>query len=209
MIEQLLKFIKGRSSKFKSMRKALSLIVLTGFLGIGSAVVGGPNASEGEMAITSGSSEASAAVDSNGTQWKSKIENLNSSCRSPRDKEDVEFDGFQKDEEMTVLSFRGTINTSNPCSEVSIDVEKTNESNYKINLIEDRSDGVCTQCTGTATFNASFSASGDYLVQIIHDGEVLGSKETPSYNEDQRDISGSTGVWEGVSEVLTWFGSLF
>jgi hypothetical protein len=43
MIEQLLKFIKGRSSKFRSMRKVLSLIILTGFLGIGSAVVGNPN----------------------------------------------------------------------------------------------------------------------------------------------------------------------
>jgi hypothetical protein len=43
MIEQPLRFIKGRSSKLGSMGKVLSLIVLRGFLGIGSGVVGNPN----------------------------------------------------------------------------------------------------------------------------------------------------------------------
>lgn len=191
----------------------MALVALIGFIGAGTAVVGGPNASDGEMTITSGSAGATTAVGPNGTQWTSSIENLNSSCRSPGDTENVDFIGFQADGELTELNFRGSINTSNPCSRISLDVEEVNDREYVIEVFENQSTEPCTQCTGTASFSASFAAEEDYRVEVIHDGDTLGVQETPGYGdsdtEEPEDDSDGSGVWGGLSGVLNWFSSLF
>lgn len=190
------------------MRRILVLFALIGFVGAGTAVVGGPNASDGEMVImdSGGSASASAAVGPNGTQWRSSLENLNSSCRSPEDDQNVEFVGFQGDGNMTQLQFTGRINTSNPCTELSMDVKQVNESFYRAEIVKNPSREICTQCTGTAEFSASFSTEGDYRFEVVSDGRTLGVQETPGYGEGKSPEGEKESV---LKQLLNWFNSIF
>ncbi len=194
------------------MRRIILAFTLIGLLGSGAAVVGGPNASDGEMAITSGgSSSATTAVGPNSTRWSTNIENRNSSCRSSNTSQSIDFIGFQGDGELTELNFEGVINTSNPCVKLSLDSEKVEEDVYQVEIVESPAEGPCTSCLGAAEFAASFSAPGDYKVEIINENETLGVQKTPGFQEENSSETGSeeAGVGEGLSSILRWLSSLF
>lgn len=194
------------------MRRFLIAFVVISLVGGGAAVVGGPNASEGEMTITSGSSaSASAAVGPNGTEWRSSIENRNSSCRGPEDSENISFTGFQSDGNFTELSFKGSVNTSNPCVELGLETSEIGENTYQLEIVESPSEGICTQCVGTARFEGSFAAKGDYRVEIVHEGEILDKQKTPGFSEREESPGSEpegAGVWKGFSSILEWLGSI-
>lgn len=197
------------------MRKFLIAAALLVFTSTSLGVVGGPNASEGEMTITSGSSSsASTAVGPNGTEWRSSLENRENSCISGNQSQNIEFQGFQADGDFTTLNFDGLIQTSNPCVNLELNVSEESGDVYRIELVERSSDGVCVECVGAARFSGSFSAPGEYRAEVVNNGEVLGTIETPGFveenssGEDSSEPEGQS-VWEGFSSIFKWFGSLF
>ena len=193
------------------MRYTLVFMALIGFLGMGAGVVGGPNASDGEMVIMDSGNSASAttSVGPNGTSWSTEIQNLNSTCRGPGDRQEIEFIGFQTDGNLTELNFRGSLNTSNPCTELEIKVNETGENSYRLEIVETSSNGICTQCLGNSEFRGSFAAEKRYKVKIIHNGEVLGTQKTPGYGEEkQRPLVEEAGVWKAFSGIFEWLGSI-
>lgn len=193
------------------MRRVLALAALIGFISAGTAVVGGPNASEGEMVImdSSSSSSASAAVGPNGTEWRSSIENLNNSCVSSERNSSVEFVGFQSDGNLTKLSFKGSLTTPNPCYELSLNVKEVEKGLYRLEIMENSSSKICVQCLGSARFRASFSAEGDYKIKVIHDGEIIGTQKTPGYSKEKPVTNPEeAGIMEGLTSIIQWFRSL-
>ena len=194
------------------MKRILLAFTLIGLLGSGAAVVGGPNASDGEMAITSGSSSsATTAVGPNGTQWRSSIENRGSSCRSSNSSQSIEFIGFQGNGDMTELNFQGAINTSNPCVEPEVEGEEVEEDFYRLDIVEKPSDGPCTSCLGTKSFSASFSAPGDYKVEVVSENKTLGTQKTPGYENGSSSTTEPepSGVSAGISKIFAWLISIF
>lgn len=198
------------------MRKFLIAAALLVFTGMSFGVVGGPNASEGEMTITSGSSSsASAAVGPKGTQWRSSLENRNNSCISGNQSQNIDFQGFQADGNFTTLNFNGLVQTANPCVELELNSSKESENFYRVEIVERSGDGVCVECVGVARFEGSFSAPGDYRVEVVNNGEVLDSIETPGFEaeniseENEESEPEGKSVWEGFSSIFNWFGSLF
>lgn len=196
------------------MKRTLLTLALISIIGLGTAVVRGPNASDDEMAITSGSSaSATTSVGPNGTEFKTTIENLNNTCSTENQSTGIDFIGFQGDGEMTQLRFEGSIQTSNPCIEIAMETEQVSDNSYKVNLVE-KSSGrqPCTQCIGNAKFAGSFSAPGDYKVEFVNGNQSLGTQETADFNQSE-DIAGpdpkDTREKPLFSRIFNWFGNLF
>jgi hypothetical protein len=109
------------------MRKTAIALVLVVLTGLSTAVVGGPEAGEGEMAITSTGSSASASttVGPNGTKWRTEVADINNSCMSGNQSESFQFGEFTGVEDnLTSIEFSGTLQTSNPCHMVNLEVTK-------------------------------------------------------------------------------------
>lgn len=197
------------------MKRLSVLIAFIALTGLSSAVVGGPNASDGEMAITSGSGSASAtqSVGPNGTKWRTEIGTYNSSCMSGNRSQGIEFGDFSREENMTVIEFSGVLEASTPCHRAALNVSKTSEDVYQVEILEKSTDRVCTTCIGALNFEGSFAAPGEYRAVFLNDGEELGVKETSDYGEEEAGENGGSGqersVWEGFSSIFGWLGSLF
>lgn len=201
------------------MRKILLGTVLLAFIGLGTAVVGGPEADEGEMVImdSGGSASATTSVGPNGTQWRTDIINTGTSCISGNQTQNVSFGDFQEvDEGMMKISFHGEIESSTPCHKISLNVSETSEDIYRVELVEKSTNPpteVCESCLGLVRFNASFSAPGDYRVEFVNQGDTLEELETSGYSSSsdktgQEDDSGPKGasIMEAISNWLKWLG---
>ena len=198
------------------MKKILLGTVLLAFIGLGTAVVGGPEAEDGKMTITNsgGSASATTSVGPNGTAWRTDISNTGTSCISGNQTQNVSFGEFHSGEEdMTEISFHGGIETSNPCHEIALNVSETSEDNYRVELVERSTNSpteVCESCLGLVQFNASFSAPGEYRATFVNQGEELETLETPGYGESDEgdESSGPEGasVWEAISNWFSWLG---
>lgn len=102
-------------------KKALLSVTLILITGVSTAVVGGPNASDGELAITSSSSSASAttAVGPNGTQYEAKFSVVNRSASANQTGViNSSFDGDQ-------VNFTGVVETPTPCYELSHSINRS------------------------------------------------------------------------------------
>lgn len=195
----------------KRLSIALAVLALTG---MSAAVVGGPNASEGEMAITSGTGSASAtnSIGPNGTQWRSQIGSYNSSCMSGNQSQGIEFGDFSTEENMTVIEFSGVLEASTPCHRAALNVSETSEDVYRVEILEKSTERVCTTCVGALNIEGSFAAPGEYRVTFVNDGEQLAERETSGYGDDTGSENGDENgrsVLEGFSSIFSWLGSLF
>ena len=196
------------------MKKILFTALLLVSVGLGSAVVGGPEAGDGELAITkSGSSaSASASVGPNGTEWRSSVSNMNSSCMTGNQSQSVSFgDFYQSEENMTKIEFSGVLESSNPCHEVVVNVSKSSENVYEVELVEKSTGRICTSCIGALNFEASFQAPGDYRAVFKNSGEEIAVKETPGFENTTSDSDDpqspkEESVWEAVSNWFRWLG---
>ena len=112
---------------------------------------------------------------------------------------------------MTELNFEGAIETSNPCVELSLRGEKIEEDVYRLEIVEKPSAEPCVSCLGIKEFSASFSAPGDYKVEIVNGNETLGTQKTPGFNDSNSTETGSeeSGVSNNLKRILEWIGSLF
>jgi len=194
------------------MKRTLLTLGLIGLIGFGTAVVGGPNASDGEATITSGSSaSASASVGPNGTEYRTSIQNLNNSCSTGNQSTGMDFIGFQGDGEMTELSFEGVLSTANPCTEIGLETEKISDNVYQVELVEKSTgQGPCVQCVGNAEFTGSFSAPGEYRVEFVKNNQSLGIQETSEFNQtSSEDTKEKNSKESGLKTLLNWLSSLF
>lgn len=192
------------------MKRIYLTLALIGLIGLGTSVVGGPNASDGEMAITSGSSaSASASVGPNGTEYKTTIENLNNSCSTGNQSTGMDFIGFQGNGEMTELSFEGVVNTANPCTEIGLETEEISDNVYQVELVEKSTgQGPCVQCVGNAEFSGSFSAPGEYKVEFVKNNQSLGIQETSEFNQtNSEDTNSKNSKNSGLKSFLNWLSS--
>ncbi|WP_414838031.1 hypothetical protein ACK3SF_01365 [Candidatus Nanosalina sp. VS9-1] len=189
------------------MRKFLVLIALASLVtGSAFAVVGGPEPGEGEMAIMSGGSSASAttSVDANGTEWRSEISNLNSSCMSGNMSTGLEFGEFEDVEEGQKVEFSGAISTANPCATIETEVSEVSDNSYSMELVEKSGNGTCVSCVGVRKIEGSFTAEGEYTLEVVKDGETVEEVETPGYGEEENDKGGfpSFGFFVGLLQSL-------
>ena len=194
------------------MKRVYLTLALISLIGLGTAVVGGPNASDNEVAITSGSSaSASTSVGPNGTEYSTSIENLNNSCVTGDQSIGLDFVGFQGDGNMTELSFEGTLETSNPCTELALEAEEVSENSYRVEVVEKSTGrGPCVQCVGGAEVTGTFSAPGEYKVEFMKGNESLGVRETSGYEESQKgEETGGEKRRSGLHGLINWFSSLF
>lgn len=193
------------------MRRLLLTVSLIGLLGFGTAVVGGPNASDGEMTITSGSSaSATTSVGANGTEYKTTIDNLNNSCSSGNQSVGMDFIGFQGDGDMTELSFEGTLETANPCTELTLKTEEVSDNSYRVEVVEKSTGrGPCVQCIGGAEFKGSFSAPGEYKVEFVKNNQSLGVQETSGFNQSDTEDPSQEKKSSGMNRFLSWLLGIF
>lgn len=196
------------------MKKILFTALILVSVGLGSAVAGGPEAGDGELTITkSGSSaSASASVGPNGTEWRTSVSNMNSSCMTGNQSQSVSFGEFyQGEDNMTKIDFSGILESSNPCHEVVLNVSDTSENIYEVDLVEKSTGRICTSCIGALNFEASFQAPGEYRAVFKNSGEEIAVKETAGFENttSDRDDSQSpkgASVWEAVSNWFKWLG---
>lgn len=175
-------------------------------LGSATAVVGGPEPGEGEMAITStgGSSSATTAVTENGTNYHVELSNVNSSCMSGNMSTNFELGDFQETDRGLSVDFSGTVSTANPCRTIETNISETSENVYRMELVEKSGNGTCLNCVGAREIEGSFAADGEYRLEVTKDGEELASTETPDYGETEEEASGgfSIGFWIGFLQSL-------
>jgi len=165
-------------------------------LGSTMAVVGGPEAPEDGVAITS-SSSATTSVNENGTEWKSTFDNLGASCLLGDTSLGLNVTEVFKKNGMTVSEFSGTLKTNNPCVSLETNVEEIGEDSYRINLEELTDNGTCSQCIGAREVNGSFRDEGDYTLEINYRNETVERIDTSDYLDEN-----SGGLWN-------WLLSLF
>jgi len=179
------------------MKRVLLALITVCLISFGTTVVGGPNSSEGEMAITSGFSSA-VSVTEDEAKFKTTVENRENTCSTGNESTGIEFTGFQENGEMTELTFRGSVETSNPCKEIALEVDEVTENSYRVELVE-RSDsrGICVQCVGNAEFNGSFSAPNEYRVEFVKNDQTLGMNKTPGFTQNPEE-----GVKEETGQVF-------
>ena len=190
------------------MRKFLLLMVSLGLvLGSATAVVGGPEPGDDEVAITGvggSSSSATTSVGPNGTEYHVELNDLNSSCMSGNMSTGVELGDFQETDEGLSVDFSGTVSTATPCTTLETDVSEKSENVYSMELVERSGNGTCIECVGTHEIEGSFTADGEYRLEVTKDGEELASKETPNYGEtEEKDEGGfSLGFFIGFLQSL-------
>lgn len=184
------------------MRRLFLIVISIGILlGTGAAVVGGSNASEDGVAITTTDSSATGVATENST-WQSELNNLNSSCLSGVDT-GVNFTDTMKNDNKTTVSFSGILSTSTPCVSLESDVEEIAEDSYRITVQDRTSDDsaneVCIECVGQQEIEGSFTADGDYKVEIVRNDEVLAEKDT---REPETQTTEEKSFW---SRILAFF----
>ncbi len=188
------------------MKRTVLLMATALLFSTAAAVVGGPDPGEGEMAITSTGSSASAstAVGPNGTEWHSEVEMVN---RSPNVTEGdrVENISHSKDE----TTFSGHIQAPTPCHVIDQETEKLSEQSYRMNVqtveqdIENESQ-VCTQQVVIIEYEASFEAASPYSLEIQHNNQTVDTLENDLGDEPAEEPSGSI-----FDAFFNWLGNLF
>lgn len=188
------------------MRKFLVLIALASLVtGSAVAVVGGPDPGDGEMAITSGgSASATTSVDENGTNWRTEMSNLNSSCMSGNASTDLDFSDFEETDEGQKVEFSGTVSTANPCTTIETDISRDSDNSYSMELIEKSGNGTCIDCVGARNIEGSFMTEGEYRLEVIKDGDTLKELKTPEYGEEKKD----KGYFPSLGFFIGFFQSL-
>lgn len=163
------------------------------------AVVGGPEAPEDGVAITSGSSSsATASVSENGTEWRSNLENRQSSCMTGNSSTGVNVTETSEGDEGLTVSFEGSVGTANPCATLESDVEKLSDDSYRMTLAEVPGDGACTECIGVRQIRGNLTADQDYRIELVKDNETLDTAETDNYNQEKE----PRGLWQKILSFL-------
>ena len=187
-------------------KKALLSVTLILLAGASTAVVGGPNASDGEFAITSAESSASAsgttAVGPNGTEYETFFSVVNKSASiNQTGVINSSFDGDQ-------VKFTGVVETPTPCYELSHSVDRTGDGQYSFTVNAEEENGTCTQVIAYHKYNASFTAEEPYQLEVIHENSSVETLKHPDYSEtgSEEDTGGVRGP---IASFFNFLSNLF
>lgn len=155
------------------------------------AVVGGPEPGDGEMAITShGSSSASAStsVGENGTEWKAETSMINRTGNITDQRlEDISYSGDEYK-----VEFVGHIEAPTPCHVINHEVDKL-EDGYVLNVQtkhdqldkdSNESGQMCAQQLTMIKYDGEFSAEEDFTVEVRHNNETVETLDHPGIDEE-------------------------
>lgn len=163
------------------MKKLVLTFAVLLSIGLSTAVVGGPNPGEDEMAITSTESSASATtgVGPNGTEYTSYFSVTNATQSNETGVTNSSFDG-------DTAQFTGVYRTPTPCYELNHDLEK-NGNTYNFDITsEETGNGTCAQVVTYYEYEANFTADQAYRLNITHDGEEQEVLEHPDLEDGNR-----------------------
>lgn len=183
-------------------KKALISVTLILLAGVSAAVVGGPNASDGEFAITSSGSSASAttAVGPNGTEYETRFSVVNrSSSINQTGVVNSSFDGDQ-------VNFTGVVKTPTPCYTVTHSVDRTGDGQYSFTVNTKEENGTCTQVIAYHKYEASFTAGEPYQLEVNHENSSVETLTHPDYSEPEDDTEKSRGP---IAGFFNFFSNLF
>ncbi|PSH01788.1 MAG: hypothetical protein BRC27_00905 [Nanohaloarchaea archaeon SW_10_44_10] len=169
----------------------VSVLLLAAFFMVAgaTAVVGGPETREGEMAIMSSGSSASASttVGENGTEWRAETSMVNrsSSITEPR------LENVQFSEENNTVTFTGHIVAPTPCHVIQHEVEES-EDKYILNVktVNDlESNGnqsiqACAQVLTMIEYEGEFSNDEASTLEVQHKNETVRTLEHPGIDTE-------------------------
>ncbi|QKQ98301.1 hypothetical protein GKQ38_02095 [Candidatus Nanohaloarchaea archaeon] len=181
-------------------KKALLTVTFILITGLSTAVVGGPNASEGEYVIMDSSSSASgtSAVGPNGTVYSTTFSVVNGSTTA--DQTGVINSSFENN----TVHFTGVYQTPTPCYDLSHSVEKSGES-YVFQVTAEAENGTCTQVIAYHKYKASFEAGEPYELTVKHGNESVNTLTHPDYSSDSSDTDHSDEDTGGVRGPIASF----
>ena len=123
----------------------------------------------------------------------------NGTCGSSQD-DVVQFDP-DKVNEMTKLKVEGTLQTPNPCYGLEEKLDKGNEK-YVLNITSKSTKEICLQCIGSINYSAEIDLPENISLEVIHDGEQVGTFEKENEDEKQEENT-SRGL---LRRILAFFG---
>lgn len=176
----------------------IGLVAFAFLVPYSTAVVGGPEAGEGEAVIMGGGSSASAsqAVGPNGTQWKAEVSMVNRTQDVTEDR----LENVQYGEENHTVEFDGFITAPTPCHTIGHDVSKT-ENGYIMNVeTQVEQEGACAQVITIIEYDASFSTDEKFKLEVRHDNQTVDTLEHPGMKKERK------GLFSGL---IGWLSSIF
>lgn len=183
------------------MKRTILLVAMALLISTATAVVGGPEPDQGEMAIMSSGSSASAtsAVGPNGTEWSSSVKMAGRDSNITQG-DRVETFAYSDNE----TSFTGYIQAPTPCHVIDQETEDLGDQNYKMNvqIVKQNESQVCTQQVVMIKYDGSFEAEAPYSLEIQHNNETVENLENTVDDANESKI----GIFE---KFFQWLGHLF
>ena len=182
-------------------KKALLSVTLILLAGASAAVVGGPNVSDGELAITSTGSSASAttAVGPNGTEYEARFSVVNRSTSiNQTGVINSSFDG-------DTVNFTGVVETPTPCYKVNHSIDRTGDGQYSFTVETEEEDGTCTQVIAYHKYEASFTAEEPYQLEVNHENSSVKTLTHPDYSENDYTETPQEGNDEAGGPLTRFF----
>lgn len=182
----------------------VGLIGLLFMISGATAVVDGPEPDDGEMTIMdrgSSSATASSSVDSEGTDYRAETSMVN---RSPNIT-DQRLENVSYSEDEYRVDFTGHIEASTPCHVIDHDVDETDEG-FVLNVQTvkddlDNQSAACAQVMNMIEYEASFSNSEDFTVEVRHGNQTVQTLTHPGLDNDQK----KTGIIQSLRAFLSRF----
>ncbi|MFB6192932.1 MAG: hypothetical protein ABEK00_01665 [Candidatus Nanohaloarchaea archaeon] len=183
-------------------KKALLTATFILLTGLTTSVVGGPNASKGELAITSAS--GTTAVDPNGTIYETHFSVTDRATSA--NQTGVTNYSINND----TVSFTGVVKTPTPCYQLRHNVEETGNNSYRFNVKMQDTNKTCAQVINYQTYEAEFTAERPYTLSIQHSGEELENLEVGTVKEPDREDKEYQENSDGfIAKIMTFFQGLF
>lgn len=185
------------------MKRTILLVTIALLVSTATAIVGGPEPDDGEMAIMSSGSSASSstAVGPNGTGWSSTVKMQG---RNPNvtDGDRVENTSYSENE----TTFSGYIQAPTPCHVIDQKTEKLGDQSYRMNIhtVKENQSQICTQQVVMIEYKGSFEAESPYSLEIRYKNETVETLENALGEEPSEEPSGSM-----FDAFFKWIGSLF
>lgn len=175
----------------KLTRMMFLVLVSVFILQASAAVVGGPEAGDGEMVIMGQGSDSSEVLRDNGTDWsigttvKERISNI-----SDERIEDISYNSSNNQ-----LRFTGYIQAPTPCHTISQETIIRDNGSYTLNIdtVNDNTDvegngtiQSCVQQVVMIKYETSFKSDKDYTLEVLHNRESIESINSKEYRSDEK-----------------------
>lgn len=186
------------------MKRTILLIAIALLVSTTAAIEGYDGPEDQPHIMGSGSSSsasASTAAGPNGTEWTAKLSMAGSQCLS-NSSTGVTNSSFGTENDTYSVSFQGTVETSDPCHTLDHEVIETSNGHYMMNITSNPSNGTCTQCVGSISYEASFEADEAFDIEILHDGDKVEGFTHPERDDNEPKDDKSSGFMASIVNFL-------